>query len=216
VKKSFVIPFILPLFFATSCLTSLHKLTTPQNIVVDDRLKGVWLQQQKTVQIQKLSDTPYRDVFAEARETQKPISRTDSIFMLKHYIITTKENGFAYTWVASMTTIGNQIFVSLIADLCIANGQIMTEGSREGNSFSFALMEWTGDNSFKLRFINGDFVRETILSGKAHLKHEYDPLFGTFVISASQHELELFLKKYGKDERLYNGGNVLLLTRKVG
>ena len=115
-----------------------------------------------------------------------------------------------------MTRIGDQTYVSLIADLCITNGQIMTDCSGEGNSFSFALLEWTGKNSFKLRFMNGDFVRETILSGKAHVKHEYDPLFGTFVISASQHDLELFLKKYGNDERLYNGGNVLMLTRKAG
>jgi hypothetical protein len=214
VQKKILIVLLSPAFFATSCLTSLHTLTTPHNVLVDDRLTGNWLHQQQAVQIQKVQESRYNSLFAEARESQNPFSEQDSLFIIKHYVITARQDGIEYIWIASLTRIRDQTFASLMPDACFVKGQDIAEEAGKGDSYSFAEVRWTGANSVELHFINGDFVRKTILDGKAHIKYEYDPLFGTFVITSSQNQLELFLRKYGKDERLYKGGNLILLHRK--
>ena len=61
----------------------------------------------------------------------------------------------------------------------------------------------------------GDYIKEIVQTGKARISHEYDPLFGTFVISASSQQLEQFLEKYGDDERLYSEENTITLFRKA-
>jgi hypothetical protein len=79
---------------------------------------------------------------------------------------------------------------------------------------SIAKLEWKGDNTLSVLFLNGDRIREIILSGKARIKHEHEPLFGTFVITASSKELEAFLEKYGDYDNLFTGGETIDLVRK--
>jgi len=214
VKTSLLLLLCLPLSFFSSCLTSLYNLTTHENIICDQRLDGIWQQEHQTVRIEELNRSSYNKIFAEARASNAPFSEADSIFVSKHYVITIRESGFEYIWIGSLTRVGNMTYVSLTADACLVGDQDLAGRSGLLDSYSFASVEWMGDELFRLRFLNGDYLKDAILGGKIHVKHEYDPLFGTFVINAPPEDLGKFLAKYGSDQRLYEGGKVLTLTRK--
>lgn len=213
-KKNISVIFLVALWLTLpSCLVSLRQLATYDTIITNDQFTGSWLQSEKPILIQKLNESLYKNVFAEARESKKPFSTEDSIFASKLYIITSRENEIDYTWVASLVSIGSNTFVSLKPDVSAYRGRdVSPPTSLQG--YSFAKLERQTDNALTLRFIDGKFVQEMILSGKARIRHEYDPLFGTFMITASADELRKFLEKYGNDERLFKEGNVVNLIRK--
>ena len=79
---------------------------------------------------------------------------------------------------------------------------------------TIAKLEWKNNNSLIIHFLDGDYIKQIVLNGNARIKHEYDPLFGTFAITASSDELEQFVEKYGNNENLFKGGNTIILTRK--
>jgi hypothetical protein len=140
----------------------------------------------------------------------------DSVFYTKHYVISFREKNLNYTWVAGMVKINDQYYLNLEPEECLNNN-----GKEEYNlngllsTVSIAKLEWKNNNSLVLYFLNGDYIKEIVLNGQARIKHEYDPLFGTFVITASSQELEQFLEKYGDNESLFKGGNTITLTRKI-
>ena len=200
----------------SSCLISLQQLATYKTIITDDRLAGLWQESGKSVQVEKFKDSRYKNIFAEARNSQTPFSSDDSVFALKHYIITFREKEIDYTWVATLVSVGSHTFISLVADeSTYRNEDIYPTGGSNFKGISFAKLEWLSDKSLQIRFIDGDYVKKMILSGKARVRHEYDPLFGTFIITASSEELRQFLEKYGDDERLFRGGNTINLMRKT-
>jgi hypothetical protein len=213
--KRFFIPalFISFSFMLASCLTSLQSLVTYENITTDKRLAGSWEQGGKSILIQEFGNSSLKSLFAEARKEKKPFTQKDSIFVSKHYVITYRENGINYTWIAGLAKIGQTTFVSLVAEECDDGTRIITPSGQ--STYSFAKLEWSADNSCQLRFLNGDYIKELVLSNKARIQHEYDPLFGAFVITASIQELDQFLEKYGNDERIYKGGNRINLSRKI-
>jgi hypothetical protein len=192
----------------------LKPLTTYKNIVTEDRIVGHWNDSKKSVRIEKLANSRYKDVFKEARESNEPISSEDSIYLIKYYIISFEENGFAYNWIGTIAKIGDQQYVSLSPSECRSLDPKKKEFLEAGDTYSYAKLEWEKGNSLKLCFLNGDYIKEMILTGKARIKNEYDPLFGTFIITASAEELEQFLIKYGNDERLYRGGKTIRLSPK--
>ena len=212
-KNIFISVTVLLSFNLTSCLTSLRHLATYQNIVTDNRITGLWENGGKQILVTEFGKTSYVKLFEEARREKIPFTVKDSIFTLKHYIITYREKELDYTWVAAIVNIGKLSFVSLTAESCFHFSEdISPSGSA---SYSFAKLEWNNSNSFQLRFLDGDYIKEIILSGKARISHDYDPLFGTFVITASVEELEKFLEKYGNDERLFKNGETINMIRKT-
>ena len=56
----------------------------------------------------------------------------------------------------------------------------------------------------EVQFLNSTYIKEVILQNQARIKHEYDELYNTFIITASSNELLEFLRKYGNNETLYN------------
>lgn len=211
--QRFLIPALFIPFILTSCLTSLQPLVTCDNIITDNRLAGLWEQGGKSILIQQLGNSPFRTIFADARKENEPFSPKDSIFALQHYIITYRENGINYTWVAALAKIGQSTFVSIVPDQCDDGNKIITPEGQ--GTYSFAKLAWSTNNSCQLWFLNGDYIKELVLNNKARIQHEYDSLFGTFVITAPVQELEQFLEKYGNDERIYMGGNHINLSRKT-
>ena len=85
---------------------------------------------------------------------------------------------------------------------------------RTTSTSSIAKLNWKNENTLVLSFLNGDYIKKIILNGKAQIKYEYDPLFETFVITATPGNLEQFLGKYGNNDSLFRGGNTIILTRK--
>ena len=201
------------LFTLSSCIISLRELADYDTITTDNKLTGSWLQSGKTLVVQKLEESSYKDIFAEARRSKSPFLYNDSIYATKMYIISFKENEIDYTWTASLVNIGANTFVSLGADGAkFFDKDVSPSTSLQG--YSFARLEWQTANTLKLSFIDGEFVKEMVLADKARIGHEYDPLYGTFLITASADEMRSFLEKYGNDERLFKGGRTVNLVRK--
>ncbi|HEY6503647.1 MAG TPA: hypothetical protein VIZ28_06690 [Chitinophagaceae bacterium] len=211
--KRFLIPSLFISFMLASCFTSFQPLVTYENITTDNRLAGSWEQSGKNVLIRELGKSHLGNLFADARKENKPFSERDSIFLSKHYVITYREKGVAYTWVAALVKIGQSTFVNLAPEECNIGNKIITPKGED--TYSFAKLEWNTGNSCQLRFLDGDYIKELVLNNKIRIRHEYDPLFGTFVITASAQELEQFLEKYGNDERVYKRGNSINLSRKI-
>lgn len=199
-------------FMLASCLTSLQPVVTYENITTDSRITGLWEQGGKSILIQELGNSPLKNVFADARKDNQPFSKKDSIFVSKHYVITYQENKINYTWSAALAKIGQSIFISLSPEQS-DDGKTITSPSGQ-STYSFAKLEWTTANAFQLHFLNGDFIKQLVLENKVRIKHEYDPLFETFVITASSQDLDQFLEKYGNDDRIYEGGNDVNFKRK--
>ncbi|MCK7555437.1 hypothetical protein MKQ70_10635 [Chitinophaga sedimenti] len=66
------------------------------------------------------------------------------------------------------------------------------------------------DATISLRPVAGDYVKSQLLAGNMNLRYEYDELFGSFVITASSEEMQQFIVKYGKSDRLFAADPVIL------
>jgi len=211
--RSYLVTGVLILLTLSSCLTIMQSLITPENIITDKRIEGLWSKSDsKSILVQKFMDSKFKKMFTELKDDWKYTAQ-DSIFYTKLYVISYQEENLGYTWLAGIVKIQGQYFLNLKPEdiLNDKEKEVYVEG--EATS-SIAKIEWKNDNSLILHFLNGDYIKEIILSGKARIKHEYDPLFNTLVITASSGELEQFLTRYGNNQRLFDGGNTIIFTRK--
>jgi hypothetical protein len=209
----FIISILLAL---NSCVTILQSLVTRDNIITDNRIDGVWLDSDpKNILVQKLMNSKFKEAFSKPKSSDRGnFTQQDSIFYSKLYVISYRENNLDYTWIAGLVKIKDQYYLNLKPEECFNSNREEVHISGETTS-SIAKLTWKNENTLTLNFLNGNRIKEIILNGKAQIKYEYDPLFGTFVITASSRELEQFLEKYGDNETLVNGGNTIILTRKI-
>ena len=196
----------------SSCLTIVQPLVTLENILQDSRMEGSWTDNNsRNIAVQKFMNSEYKNIFKEVKEGD--YTKADSLLWIKMYVLSYKENEISYEWLAKLTKIGEQHYLELAPERCLDNkgAELNTPGM---STASIAKLEWKNNNSIELKFLNGDRIKEIILDGKARVKYDYDPLFETFVITASSTELQKFLEKYGNYERIFSGGEVITLTRK--
>ena len=206
--------FVVMTWGLASCVTILQSLITPTTIVTDNRLKGIWNDgNSRTMQVQQVVDSK---LMQELKGSDIGAARI--AYYSKHYMINYKENNLSYLWFGGLIQIQGQYYINLIPEECL-NTKGTEEYTKKGYDHwatsSIAKMEWKDNNTIVLHFLNGDYIKEIILNGKAHIKYEYDPLFDSFVITASSEELQDFLAKYGNKDILYKGGNTLVLSRKI-
>ena len=213
-KKQFISILLLVVSLSlASCLTTLVNLATYDNIVQDNRLTGNWNLPGTKVQVLPFARSKYSAIFSDARKDNKPVSMKDSLYFLKLYVISYTSNEVEYYWIGAISRIGGQQFISLVPDGCFKNGtDINIHGSKE--TVSYGRIEWVNNNEIRVKFLNGDHIKQLILDGKVKVRYEYDPLFGNFLVTASENEMKDFMLKYGTDERLYEKGITLKLTRK--
>jgi hypothetical protein len=209
--RRYIIPAVLILFGLSSCLTIVQSLVTPGNIFTDNRIEGQWTDSDsRSILVQRFMKSKAKNLFAEMDH----YTAEDSVFYTKFYAIAYREKNLDYLWFAGMVKIKDQLYLNLVPEECLDNNG--KEAYKLGKETStIAKLEWKDSISLILHFLDGDFIKKIILNGNSRIKHEYDPLFGTFVITASSDELEQFLEKYGNNESLFKGGNTIILTRKI-
>ena len=194
----------------SSCLTILQDLITQNNVITDNRVEGVWIDSDsKRILVQKFMNSKF---FTGSE--QKKYTPEDSFFSTKLYVISYREKNLDYGWLAGIVKIKDQYYLNLGPGECLSSNEKEAYGLGKSTS-SIAKLEWKNNNSLVLRFLNGDYIKEIVLNGMARIRHEYDPLFDTFVITASSRELEQFLEKYGNNESLFKGGSTIILRRKT-
>ncbi len=207
-----LVGYILLLGFS-SCLTIMHPLITPHNIVIDNRIVGTWSGSNSRIMlVQEIMNSKLKLTSEDLLRNDYTFE--DSLFFTKQYAISYQEKDLSYLWIAGMVKIKDQYYLNLKPLVCLDKKGNGAYDLGDANS-TIAKIEWKDIGTVSLHFLNGDYIKEIILSGKARIKHEYDPLFNTFVITASSGELEQFLTRYGNNQSLFKGGNTIILTRKM-
>lgn len=199
----------------SSCLTVLQSLITPDNIITDNRIEGLWKESDsKAILVQKFMNSKFKNVFTDPEMKEWKYTRDDSIYLTKLYVVTFQEENLDYTWLAGLVKIRDQYYLNLRPEECLdSKGEKAYDLGKETSSI--AKLEWKNNNTLAICFLNGDNIKKIILDDRARIKHAYDPLFGTFVITASSRELEQFLEKYGNNESLYKGSDPIIIRRKI-
>jgi hypothetical protein len=212
----------------SSCITSLQPITTYDRAIKDNRLIGNWLHENEDFTIEYFTQSNLAKELGKlppAKREQLPSltgdKTTDSIFHSKMYVVSFKRNEASYYMAAAIMKIGDGLFMDLYPLLMqdkkvkedLSNPYSLNYDYQAG--FTMAKVE-IGNQQLKLKFIDGSFVKTQILAGRMRLKHEKDPLFDTFMITASTADLRQFLEKYGDDERVFSKDATIALIRKPG
>lgn len=208
----------------SSCLTSFQPLVTEDTIVEETRVKGHWTTKEGDVEVAPLAESKvYSEVsksitvgMASEDTAQTPQELT--ALERKAYAISYNRDNIEYNMAARLIRINGSLYMDVIP---FAAGDFKAE-KESGLAFNvnyaatctIAQVEITDNNHITLHFANGEFIKKQLLAGNMRLKHEYDPLFGTFLVTASSIELQQFVAKYGNDERLFGKANSITLNRK--
>ena len=204
------------LILPVSCLTSLQPLVTDNNIITDERITGNWQGEDATIQIKKLEQLP--EMYGDRDRRTFTRGNTDTAFLSKTYEVTFNKNGVLYSMVGAITSIQNDLFIEfspmLVKDPKNAEGSGFESNYTYLPSFTIARLNIKNNQAIDIQFLNGDIIKEQIKAGNMRIKHEYNALFNTFLITASSSELKQFLEKYGNDDRLYSTQNSITLTKK--
>src|SRR6187402_727349 len=92
----------------SSCLTIMQSLVTPDNIITDKRIEGLWNKSDsKSILVQKFMDSKFKKMCKELKDDWKYTSQ-DSIFYTKLYVISFQEENLDYTWLAGIVKIQGQ------------------------------------------------------------------------------------------------------------
>lgn len=216
--------FIITTLFATvltSCITTIQPLVTAKNAVEDDRILGNWTNESSTYNITPMLKSLMADkqiIPSKNNSLTIALAREDSIEFEKMYMVSFNKNGWNYTMAGGLTKINNQLYMDIFP--------FYADDEREnvmGDPYQSTMDYMPGYTIAKVnidagkltfRFLDGYFIQQQVLAGKIRIKHEYNELFGTFMITASTDEMHSFLSKYGNDERIFPKREIIL-TRKA-
>jgi hypothetical protein len=210
------------LALGTSCLTSLQPLVTPDNIITENKITGVWQYKDQVVRIQPLAKSDmFENISYSVSGNMSHISSgrdEDSVFNSKLYSLSFEKKGVTYNMLGGLTRIKHALFIDL-SPATIKEPAYPEDGGfifnmNYLNSSTIARVEIGNNNALLFRFLNGDYIKEQILHDRMRIRHEKDDLSGTILITASSAELQQFIEKYGQDERLFSKENSVTLTRK--
>ncbi len=212
------------LFTFSSCITSLQPLVTFDRIVTDKKFEGIWIGEEASIgkgielKIEMFPDSIINKALGGKRGY--PNRKYDSILVSKSYNISYRKDSNYYYMSASLIQLGENLFMDLSTigfDFGVNDNDKYTHATAGENlpTYTIAKLIVHNTNSLQIQFLNGEFIKKQVLSGKVRIKHESNKLFDMFLITASSRELQQFLVKYGNDERLYNKVNKVILKRKA-
>lgn len=224
--KKLILPLLILIVIAQSCVTSLQPLVTYNTAVTEDRIAGNWNSDGQDYTVQKFFDSDlYKKLKKEADKNKsdenKKLSEkemSDSILYSKSYIVKYTKNKIEYHLFGTMIKLNGRYFIDFTAaDLNTIdnNGDAFEITFTDRlNTHSIARVQFNNSSTLKLDFIDGGFLYDQVQSGRMKIKNERDELYETFLITASTNELQQFIQKYGNDDRFFNKKNSVTLIRK--
>jgi len=223
-KKLFVAASIIILTFFSSCLTSLNRLVTYSTVNTDSRIAGNWQFEDLQIKIESIPVSDfYKDLLIsiKAKDEIKSAfeSKEDSMLYSNSYVADFIKNGYRYYMICSLVKLGDDVFANIepvwakpVNKLTENDSDDLFSGGSYITSNSIAKLVFKG-NEMEFRFIDPGYIREQLKKGTLAIKYEKDDLFSTDLITASSIDLQHFLAKYGKEERLYNKENTVTLKK---
>jgi hypothetical protein len=217
-KKTILVMSVLMLVAASSCVTSLQPLVTNSTAIADNRLEGVWAQEEQVYIVQKVFNSDLYKKKQSDFEMRPEKNKRDSVLYSKSYIIKYSKEGLEYLLFGSLIKLNGRLFMDFFPrDLTsIDSTQDVPEFNLANpiTSHTIARVEFSNTNTLKLDFIDGGYLYDQIKAGRMKIKNETDELYDTFLITASTRELQQFLEKYGSDSRFFSKENSVTLIRK--
>lgn len=208
----------------SSCLTSLHNLTTSKDVVRYDGITGNWQFNGMGVQIEKVPSSHFFKKLFDSKSEKNSFkssyeSLEDSLLYSNAYSVEFTKDSYHYVMICCLTRINGDLYADLEPVTVIPAGEPsaadMAELFKTGNyitTHSIAKLA-VNKNRVEFRMISGDFVQQQLEKGTAALAFEHDDLFGSTLITAPTSQLRSFLEKYGNDRRLYSDRNTITLTK---
>jgi hypothetical protein len=205
-----------------SCLTTLHPFVgndPDECLSVKTSLLGKWQLDSLELTVERFLSSSLRVKDARVDQAlaysphKSAIQKMDSLYFTRLYMASYRRNGSIYAYQCALTEIGGQLFIELLPHN-VSNPDFDNHPDRYNFQNAHVLARLTtGMNSMQLEFLDGALIRKQIQMGNMKIKHEYEPLFENFLITAGTQDLRAFLRKYGKDGRLFKRGNMISLTR---
>lgn len=203
-----------------SCITSLQPIVTKDTIIKDDRIIGHWQQDDAMIEIVSLQSGKMNDKWKRVFryiQWNPQIEAEKSFDNANVYLVSMRKKEVDYYMTMSMTRINGEMFMDLFPILVNPARKPEEENMNYDfdflPSFTIAKLAITA-NTMTIKFIDGEFIKQQVTSGKASIRHESNALFGTFLITASSTELQQFMSKYGQDDRLFSKENSITLTKR--
>ena len=224
IKRLFLAALITSVAFLSSCLTSLNRLVTHSTVSTDNRITGTWQFEDLHIKIESIPVSNFYKELLASIKTKEEVksafdSKEDSILYSNSYVAEFVKNGYHYYMICCLVKLGGNLFVNIepveAKPIITPNDKDMEEPISGGSymtSNSIAKLVFKA-NEIEFQFINADFIRSQVKNGRLAIKYEKDDLFATDLITASSVDLQHFLAKYGKDERLYNKENTVILKK---
>lgn len=208
---------------AASCnTTSLQPIATLDKMVTDDRVAGEWNGPKgnflveplkKSALYAELSQSIFRrELTGLPDKSHSSEEKYDSLMEAKSYLLSFWQNGVRHLMMFRLVRLGGDLYGDLFP--------IGVKNAKGDDNYGFTLNHLSthtlakvainDDATISLRPVAGDYVKSQLLAGNMNLRYEYDELFGSFVITASSEEMQQFIVKYGKSDRLFAADPVLL------
>jgi hypothetical protein len=215
------------LFLATiacsSCLTTLYPFISNspgEALPLKQELIGRWQWDSLTITIEPFLTSRLRmkennvDETMSAKASKTKEQRLDSIYFTRQYIASFKRKEVTYVFECLLTEIGGQCYMEFLPyNMSLPEYDVEPDYYYYRHSFTLARLVLEKGRA-QLHFMDGDYIKQQILSGHMRIKHEHEPMFNIFVISAPTQELRSFIFKYGNDRRLYKSSNMISLIKK--
>jgi hypothetical protein len=208
-----IIAFLIIIVALSSCSASLYPIVEESNVLYDHGMVGKWMSDGDEVKIDQYLTSAERLIpFGEGDSLLHPVTadqRRAKEFAARSYLISFGEKEGKYVYEARMTMIGKQVYAEILPYKFEADPDPF--GNYE-NAHSIAKVDYS-KNRIQLMFLDGQKIKDLVISGKLKISYEHEKLFNNFLITATTKELRSFLEKYGSDERLFNKKDVITLTR---
>jgi hypothetical protein len=216
------------LLLLQSCITSLHRLVTYDKAVLENNISGTWQGKEKIIEIRPTKQSELAKEFKQSwnEKDKKQLSEQDKkdsiLYYEKSYVFSFIKSDVTYFMLANFIRLNNELYADIypleMVNTDASDKKEIKEYDGESgytSAHTFAKVIFSGNNSLELKFLSGKFISGQIGKGRVSIKNEKDELSGAILITASTEELQRFIVKYGRDERLYDKNNTVILTRKT-
>ncbi|MES1218857.1 MAG: hypothetical protein ABUT20_25350 [Bacteroidota bacterium] len=207
----------------SSCITSLNQIVTYDKVTTENRITGKWQQNDNSIYTveELMKSSFYKSITTATVDNHEKNtgfdSKEDSLLYSKSYVLSFTKSGYNYIMIASLMRMNNELYADFLPasatpafQAAPAKSEELYSGYQASHTVAKIIFH---DSSLEIKFLNGNFIRSQMSKGSIAVKYEYDSLFNTSLITASPAELQQFLMKYGKDERLYSTENTINLKK---
>jgi hypothetical protein len=191
------------LVFLNSCLTTLHPIFTPADLVYKPELIGTW-------KIGENKEEKWAEIIRLVQADPRLLPGKTAAIKDKGYLITYKDsaNTISERYIAFLARIGKHLYFDYYpADLPVSSKMDEFYQVHFVKMHTPYRLELQKEGGFKLSRLESGYMNELIEQKKIRIRHEKKEDEG-IVITAPTSELQQYILKYGDDPEAYSGEKI--------